>query len=105
MVLVPVVAGVGKDNIRLEFSGKIFECVLDRRKLRWKISVSERVQLNCVAGIPSEEFPCCTPCLASPRARRTPYHPAELRSRTTSEQLEHRRTATNLDIIRVSAEA
>lgn len=81
MILVPVVARVGKDDIRPKLTRESFERILDGIEMGGEIAISELVQPNRTLRCRAEELTCSSLRLARARACCAPYHPSEFRLR------------------------
>jgi hypothetical protein len=105
VVLVPVVARVGKDDIRSKLAGETLERILDRVEMGREIAVAEFVQADCLARCWSKELPRSALGLTRTVSSGAPDNPSEFRSRSSARQLRQRATAANLDVVRVCADA
>jgi hypothetical protein len=105
VVLVPVVARVGEDDIRSKLASQTLERILDRIEMGREIAVAEFVQADCLARCWSKELPRSELGLARTGSSGAPDNPSEFRSRSSARQLRQRATAPNLDVVRMRADA
>ena len=105
MVLVPVVASVSEDDVRTELASKTFERILDCIEMGREIAVPKFVQVDRSLRRGPEDFASPAFCLAGAGSGRTPDHPSEFRSRSSSRQLRQRTATPDLDVIRMRTEA
>jgi hypothetical protein len=105
MILVPIVARMGENDVGAKFAGEPFEGFFNLRELRGKESVPESVNAHSVGGGGAKKFLRASPRFAIALSGGTQHDPAKLRSRASRREAENRRATSDLDVIRMSAKA
>lgn len=105
MILVPVGACVGENDVGLELAGQALKRILDCIELCREVTIAEFVQQHGALRCSSEEFARSVLRFARSMPGSAQHHPAELRLRFLSRKLRQRAAAPDLDIIRMRAQA
>ena len=102
MVLVPVVAVVSENQVRIYVFLDFFEEFLDFHPLIWEKAVAELLHHHCGSPLCLLEKKCRAGTgFALPLASGTEYHPNNIQIRIGGEQLQDSTAAANFDVVGV----
>ena len=101
VILMPVVAVMGKDNFRIEFRTDLLKPVLDCWPFTRKVALAERSNLDLSSSYASQEFIRAPGGFIGTWPWSAENNPADFQVGILSSQLEQRTAGPDLDIIRV----
>ena len=104
MILMPVIAVVGKHKFRIELRPDFFKPILDCRPFAWEVALTEGSDLHLSASYATQKFIRAPAGFISTLPWRAENNPADFQVGNLFHKLEQRAADPDLDIVRVSTQ-
>src|ERR1700683_1846773 len=105
MVLMQIVTGMSKNQIRRDFFFQLLKIVLDVRHDGGEVAVAEIMNDNVLPGRAFQEKAGTIAGLLGPLVARTKHHPVKIQISRMTKHFEYRATPSDFDVIGMGAEA
>jgi hypothetical protein len=104
VVLVPIIAAVGQDQVRFWSTLEILEPILDRSSLEKKVAIAPRTDDDLAVRDALDDSGGAGPGFLSPRSGPAAHNPPDAGYQAIGYQPQNRASAADLDVVGVGAD-